>query len=133
MAVFELAQRSLRLLDPETAHRATIWALRRGLVPRPRTTDDPRLAITVLGRDFPNPIGLAAGFDKDAQVPGPLLGLGFGFVEVGTVTPRAQPGNPRPRIFRLPEDGAVINRLGFNNRGAAAAWAALQGWRGAGG
>lgn len=133
MAVLDLAQRSLRLLDPETAHRATIWALRRGLAPRARGSDDPRLAIRLWGRDFPNPLGMAAGFDKDAQVPGPLLGLGFGFVEVGTVTPRAQPGNPRPRIFRLEEDRAVINRLGFNNRGAAAAWAALEGWRGAGG
>ena len=133
MAAVDLAQRCLRLLDPETAHRAAIWALARGLVPRAAGADDPRLAVKVWGRDFPNPIGLAAGFDKDAQAPGALLGLGFGFLEVGTLTPRAQSGNPRPRIFRLPEDGAVINRLGFNNRGAAAAWTALEGWRGAGG
>jgi len=133
MAVLDLAQRCLRLLDPETAHRTTIWALRRGLAPRAPAAADPKLAIRVFGRDFPNPLGMAAGFDKDAQVPGPLLGLGFGFVEVGTLTPRAQPGNPRPRIFRLPPDGAVINRLGFNNRGAAAARDALDRWRAAGG
>ncbi len=133
MAAVDLAQRCLRLLDPETAHRAAIWALARGLVPRAAGADDPRLAVKVWGRDFPNPIGLAAGFDKDAQAPGALLGLGFGFVEVGTLTPRAQSGNPRPRIFRLPEDGAVINRLGFNNRGAAAAWTALEAWRATGG
>ncbi len=133
MTVLDLAQRCLRLLDPETAHRATIWALRRGLAPRARTADDPGLDIRVWGRDFPNPLGLAAGFDKDALVPGPLLDLGFGFVEVGTLTPRAQPGNPRPRIFRLPPDGAVINRLGFNNQGAEAARAALDSWRAGGG
>ena len=133
MAVLGLAQRCLRLLDPETAHRATLWALGRGLAPRAPAADDPALAIRLWGRTFPNPVGLAAGFDKDASVPGPLFGLGLGFVEVGTLTPRAQPGNPRPRIFRLPEDGAVINRLGFNNRGAAAARAALDRWRAAGG
>ena len=133
MALFDLARPFLRQLDPETAHRATLWALRHGLAPARRTADDPALAIRVLGRDFPNPLGMPAGFDKDAEVPGPLLALGFGFVEVGTLTPRAQPGNPRPRIFRLPEDGAVINRLGFNNRGAEAARAALDRWRAAGG
>ena len=133
MALFDLARPFLRQLDPETAHRATLWALRHGLAPAGRTADDSALAIRVLGRDFPNPLGMAAGFDKDAEVPGPLLRLGFGFVEVGTLTPRAQPGNPRPRIFRLPEDGAVINRLGFNNRGAEAARAALDRWRAAGG
>ncbi len=133
MAAVDFAQSCLRLLDPETAHRATLWALRRGLAPRAKAEDDPSLAIRLWGRDFPNPLGLAAGFDKDAEVPGPLLALGFGFVEVGTLTPRPQPGNPRPRIFRLPEDGAVINRLGFNNRGAAAARAALDRWRAAGG
>ncbi len=133
MAVLGLAQRCLRLLDPETAHRATLWALGRGLAPHAPAADDPALAIRLWGRTIPNPLGLAAGFDKDALAPGPLLGLGFGFVEVGTLTPRAQPGNPRPRIFRLPEDGAVINRLGFNNRGAAAARAALDRWRAAGG
>ncbi len=133
MAAIDLAQRCLRLLDPETAHRATLWALRRGLAPRARTADDPGLAIRVWGRDFSNPLGMAAGFDKDALVPGPLLDLGCGFVEVGTLTPRAQPGNQRPRIFRLPPDGAVINRLGFNNQGAAAARTALDRWRAGGG
>jgi dihydroorotate dehydrogenase len=133
MTVLDLAQRCLRLLDPETAHNATIWALRRGLAPRARGADDPRLAIRLWGRDFPNPLGMAAGFDKDAQAPGPLLGLGFGFVEVGTLTPRAQAGNARPRIFRLVRDGAVINRLGFNNQGAEAARAALDRWRAGGG
>ncbi len=133
MAVVDLAQRCLRLLDPETAHRAAIWALARGLAPRPAAADDPGLAIRLWGRAFPNPLGLAAGFDKDAEAPGALIGLGFGFVEVGTLTPRAQAGNPRPRLFRLPEDGAVINRLGFNNRGAEAARAALDRWRAGGG
>ena len=108
-------------LDPETAHRLTIRALRAGLVPAERGPDDPVLAVRVLGRDFPNPIGLAAGFDKDAEVPDAMLRLGFGFVEVGTVTPLPQAGNPRPRIFRLPASGAVINRLGFNNAGLAVA------------
>ncbi len=133
MALLDMTPSVLRWLDPETAHRATLWALERGLAPRAAKADDPALAIRLWGRTFANPLGLAAGFDKDAVAPGPLLGLGFGFVEVGTLTPRAQPGNPRPRIFRLPEDGAVINRLGFNNRGAAAARAALDRWRAAGG
>jgi dihydroorotate dehydrogenase len=133
MAALDLAQRCLRLLDPETAHRATLWALSHGLAPRARAADDPILSVRLWDREFPNPVGLAAGFDKDALAPGPMLGLGFGFVEVGTLTPRAQAGNPRPRIFRLPEDGAVINRLGFNNRGAEAARAALERWRAAGG
>jgi dihydroorotate dehydrogenase len=133
MALLDMTPSVLRLLDPETAHRATLWALKRGLAPHAPAADDPALAIRLWGRDFPNPVGLAAGFDKDAQAPGPLLGLGFGFVEVGTLTPRAQPGNPRPRVFRLPEDGAVINRLGFNNQGAEAARAALDRWRAAGG
>jgi dihydroorotate dehydrogenase len=83
--------------------------------------DDPKLAISLFGRLFPNPLGLAAGFDKNAEVPDVMLKLGFGFVECGTVTPRPQPGNPRPRMFRLRQDRAVINRLGFNNQGMAAA------------
>ena len=87
--------------------------------------DDPRLAASAFGLDFPNPIGLAAGFDKNAEIPDAMLGLGFGFVEVGTLTPRAQPGNPRPRAFRLIEDRAVINRYGFNNDGHAPALARL--------
>ena len=107
-------------LDAERAHRATIRALR--LKPGCAVpADDPRLACEVAGLRFPNPVGLAAGFDKDAQVPDAMLGLGFGFVEVGTLTPFPQAGNPRPRLFRLAEDRAVINRMGFNNGGQAAA------------
>jgi dihydroorotate dehydrogenase len=110
----------LRLLGAEEAHRATIAALK--LMPRraPRT-DDSHLAIHAFGLDFPNPIGLAAGFDKNAEVPDAMLGFGFGFVEVGTLTPRAQPGNPRPRAFRLMEDYGVVNRYGLNNDGHAPA------------
>lgn len=92
-------------------------ALATGLGGLARTPDPPILAQRLWGRDFPNPIGIAAGFDKDARVPDALLGLGFGFVETGTVTPRPQPGNPKPRVFRLDEDGAMINRLGFNSGG----------------
>lgn len=119
----------LRLLDPETAHGLTLRALASGVAPVKSASDDPILATRVWGRDFPNPIGLAAGFDKDAAVVGPMLDLGFGFVEVGSITPRPQAGNPKPRIFRLPEERAVINRLGFNNRGAAAAAERLARWR----
>jgi len=115
--LYRLAWPLLRRVDAETAHRATIAALRLGLAPRARQPDDPALAVTLWGRRFANPVGLAAGFDKHAEVPDAMLGLGFGFVEVGTVTPRPQPGNPRPRIFRLVEDAAVINRLGFNSQG----------------
>jgi len=107
----------LRLLDAERAHAVALAALRLGLGGADRATDDPRLAVHALGRQFANPIGLAAGFDKDAVALAPLMRLGFGFVEAGTVTPRPQPGNPRPRLFRLPEDDAVINRFGFNNGG----------------
>lgn len=107
----------LRRLDPERAHRLAIRALAWGLVPGALQTDDPALAVQVLGQQFSNPIGLAAGFDKNAAAGQNLLRLGFGFVETGSVTPRPQPGNPRPRIFRLTEDLAVINRLGFNNLG----------------
>jgi dihydroorotate dehydrogenase len=110
----------LRLLPPETAHEATLRLLELGLGPR-RTGDDPILATRLWGLDFPNPIGLAAGFDKDARVPDAMLALGFGFVEVGSLTPRPQPGNPRPRLFRLVPDRAVINRMGFNNEGLRAA------------
>ena len=103
-------------LDAETAHRATIAALR-AAPGRKSLRFDPALTTSIAGLGFPSPVGLAAGFDKDAEVAGRMLGLGFGFVEVGTVTPRAQAGNPRPRLFRLVEDRAVINRMGFNNRG----------------
>jgi dihydroorotate dehydrogenase len=108
----------IRTLDPERAQRVAIYALRAGLVPRVAALEaDPILATQLWGLHFANPIGLAAGFDKNAEVPDAMLALGFGFVEVGTVTPRAQSGNPRPRLFRLPEDRAVINRMGFNNDG----------------
>ena len=133
MAFNALVQPLLRLLDPERAHALTLWGLAQGLAPRTEGPDDPGLAVRLWGRDLPNPIGLAAGFDKNAMVPGPLLAMGFGFVEVGTVTPKAQPGNPRPRIYRLSEDRAVINRLGFNNEGAEAARARLDLWRQGGG
>jgi dihydroorotate dehydrogenase len=99
--------------------------MKTGLVPAQPCDDDPILGVRLLGRDFPNPLGLAAGFDKNAEVPDAMLAQGFGFVEVGTVTPRPQPGNPRPRLFRLVEEGAVINRMGFNNQGAEAVAARL--------
>ncbi len=124
-AAHDLAARALRLLPPETAHRAAIAALAAGLGPRAREKDDPVLRTRLAGLDLPNPVGVAPGFDKDARAPGALLAAGFGFVEAGTVTPRPQAGNPRPRLFRLSEDRAVINRLGFNNAGAAAARARL--------
>jgi dihydroorotate dehydrogenase len=109
----------LRLLPPEAAHRATIRALSWGMGPRDRTADDPVLATSVWGLDFRNPIGLSAGFDKGAEVPDAMLAAGFGFVEAGTVTPLPQPGNPKPRMFRLSADKAAINRLGFNGTGLA--------------
>jgi dihydroorotate dehydrogenase len=112
------------LADAERAHRATIAALRR--TPRQHPPRFPlSLKSTVAGIDFPSPVGLAAGFDKDAEVPEHMLGLGFGFVEVGTLTPKPQAGNPRPRLFRLREDSAVINRMGFNNAGQPAAFQRL--------
>ncbi len=112
-------------MDAETAHRATIAALR--LMPPHQAPPLPAsLKTRVAGLDFPSPVGLAAGFDKDAEVPEQMLTLGFGFVEVGTVTPRPQEGNPRPRLFRLTEDQAVINRMGFNNRGQPSAFDRLQ-------
>ena len=132
-ALFDLALPLLRRLPPETAHRTTIHALRAGLAPPRKRADPPSLAVRLWGRDFPNPIGLAAGFDKDAEVPDAMLRFGFGFVEVGTVTPRPQAGNPRPRLFRLPEDEALINRLGFNNDGLPAVTARLTARRGRGG
>ncbi|MBV8978864.1 MAG: quinone-dependent dihydroorotate dehydrogenase [Alphaproteobacteria bacterium] len=117
----------LRLLPAETAHRLTVRLVRAAspLLSGP-AADDPRLAVQAFGLDFPNPIGLAAGFDKDAEVPAAMLKWGFGFVECGTITPRPQAGNPKPRLFRLPEDEAVINRMGFNNRGMDAAAARLR-------
>jgi dihydroorotate dehydrogenase len=119
MSFHDLGVAALRKLDAERAHGLAIKALRLGLGPR-GGPDDPILATRLAGLDLPNCVGLAAGFDKDAEAFGPMLKAGFGFVECGTVTPLAQPGNPRPRMFRLPADGGVINRLGFNNQGLAA-------------
>jgi dihydroorotate dehydrogenase len=119
-----LSRPFLRALDPEDAHGLAIGALK--LMPQSRPpADAPELAVRAFGLNFPNPVGVAAGFDKNAEVADPLLRLGFGFVEVGTVTPRPQAGNPRPRVFRLAADEGVINRMGFNNRGAPAALARL--------
>ncbi len=116
--ILDAATRALRLMPAEAAHRATVaLAGTFGPLLPGAPADDPRLAIAVLGLRFANPVGLAAGFDKDAQVPDAMLKFGFGFVECGTVTPKPQSGNPRPRLFRLTEDGAVINRMGFNNGG----------------
>ena len=119
--ILDAAASVLRLFPAETAHSATIRLSQAfsPLLPRARP-DDSRLAVRALGLNFPNPIGLAAGFDKNAQVPGAMLRFGFGFVECGTVTPRPQAGNPQPRLFRLAEDRAVINRMGFNNDGMEA-------------
>jgi len=119
MDLYPFARPFLRCVEPETAHRLTIQALKLGLVPGVHAPDDPVLATEVFGLSFPNPIGLAAGFDKDAEVPDAMLALGFGFVEAGTVTPRPQPGNSGKRLFRLDEDEAVINRFGFNSKGLA--------------
>lgn len=113
----DTATRALRLLDPETAHAAALNGLRLGLGPRVRGDKFPRLRTVLAGLDLPNPFGMAAGFDKNGEAPDALLAAGFGFVECGTVTPRPQTGNPRPRIFRLSQDRAIINRLGFNNKG----------------
>ncbi len=129
MDPFRLAAPLLGALDPETAHDATLWTLRRGLGPRAAAPEDPILASVLWGRAFANPLGLAAGFDKNAAVIGPMLGLGFGFVEVGSVTPRPQAGNPRPRVFRLKRDRAVINRMGFPGAGLAAVARNLAAWR----
>ncbi|MBK5932697.1 dihydroorotate oxidase A [Rhodovulum imhoffii] len=121
MSVLErLALLGLRRLDPETAHGLALRALGSGLAPLSGQLTGPRLGICLAGMALPNPVGLAAGFDKNAQALGPLARAGFGFVEVGAVTPRPQSGNPRPRLFRLPEDHAVINRFGFNNEGMEA-------------
>ena len=121
-----LATPLLRRLDAETAHGLALKALSAGLAGRAEAASDPILATEALGLRFANPLGLAAGFDKDAVAVLPLMRLGFGFVEAGTVTPRPQPGNPRPRLFRLVEDAAVINRMGFNNGGVEAYLARLR-------
>ncbi|MFL6815407.1 MAG: quinone-dependent dihydroorotate dehydrogenase [Bradyrhizobium sp.] len=122
----------LSLLEPENAHHLAIKALRLAPLPN-RSEDDALLAVRAFGLNFPNPVGMAAGFDKHAEVPDALLRLGFGFVEIGTVTPLPQLGNPRPRLFRLPSDEGVINRLGFNSEGADAVLRRLAARVGAGG
>ena len=124
MALYPLLRPLAFALDAEAAHRTTIRALK--LLPGGEPARrDPMLSVRVAGLDFPNPVGLAAGFDKDAEVYDQMLGYHFGFVEVGTLTPLPQEGNPKPRLFRLAEDRAVINRMGFNNRGLHAAKARL--------
>ncbi len=112
-----MPSRALHLLPPEAAHRLAIWALGQGLAPRQPADAWPRLATRLCGLDLPNPLGLAAGFDKNAEALPGLARLGFGWIEIGTVLPRPQAGNPKPRIFRLRQDRAVINRLGFNSQG----------------
>src|SRR3954470_21259482 len=125
MALYALLRPFVFALDAERAHRATIGALK--LLPPGKPADpDPILSVRVAGLDFPNPVGLAAGFDKDAEVFRQMLGFGFGFVEVGTLTPLPQEGNPKPRLFRLAPDRAVINRMGFNNEGQSAALSRLR-------
>src|SRR5712671_1775998 len=122
MAVwYSLIDLFLSRLDAEAAHGVALRALKSGLLPADRRPDAPSLAVQVWGRTLPNPIGLAAGFDKNAEVPDALLALGFGLVEIGSVTPRPQDGNPRPRLFRLAEDRGVINRMGFPGQGLDAA------------
>ncbi|MCB1373116.1 MAG: dihydroorotate dehydrogenase (quinone), partial [Rhodobacteraceae bacterium] len=115
-----IALRAMGLLDPETAHGVALGLLNAGLGPRRDPSRSPRLATRLAGLDLPNPLGLAAGFDKNAGAAEGLLRFGFAFVEVGTVTIRPQAGNPRPRLFRLAADQAIINRMGFNNDGAHA-------------
>ncbi|WP_375541246.1 quinone-dependent dihydroorotate dehydrogenase [Qipengyuania flava] len=129
--LFDFARPALFALDPERAHRLTVKAL--AVSPRITPPRAGALAVQVAGLTFPNPLGMAAGFDKDAEVPDQLLGLGFGYTEVGSITPRPQEGNPKPRLFRLVEDHGVINRMGFNNGGAQVAKARLEKRAGRGG
>ena len=118
MSIFESAGlKLLRLSNPEFAHNVAIKALNLGLVPKPKTSVFENLKTSICGLELDSPVGLAAGFDKNAEAVDPLLKCGFGFIEVGAVTPKGQPGNPKPRLFRLPKDQAVINRFGFNNLG----------------
>jgi dihydroorotate dehydrogenase len=121
----QLGLKALLRIDPETAHGLAITALKAGLAPTPGPVTSDRLKTQIAGLDIPNPVGLAAGFDKNAEVIAPLSNAGFGFIEVGAATPIAQPGNPKPRLFRLREDRAAINRFGFNNQGAEAISARL--------
>jgi dihydroorotate dehydrogenase len=131
-SLYQLARPALFMLAPEDAHEATLKALEAGAYVRDTTPQDSTLAVTFGGLKLANPVGIAAGFDKDARVPDACLGLGCGFAEIGTVTPLPQTGNPRPRVFRLINDHGLINRLGFNNGGHAAALARLKSRRPAG-
>jgi len=135
MILLDFAAWMARFLPPETAHRATIACLKTGLATPGRLSDPPELGVRLArsGLNLPNPVGLAAGFDKNAEAPLAMLAMGFGFVECGTTTPRPQAGNPRPRLFRLREDRAVINRMGFNNDGLEAFCARLAGLPAGGG
>jgi dihydroorotate dehydrogenase len=126
-AVSSLTRDALLRMDPEIAHGATINALRLGLAPEQEAPDPPELATTVAGLELKNPVGMAAGFDKNGEVPRPLSRMGFGMVEVGSVTPRPQQGNDKPRLFRVPGVEGVINRMGFNNEGHDAVFARLKG------
>lgn len=117
--VAALTRDTLLRMDPEIAHGATINALRLGLAPEQTEPDPPELRTTIAGLELDNPVGMAAGFDKNAEVARPLALMGFGMVEIGTVTPRPQPGNPQPRLFRIADAGGVVNRMGFNNEGHA--------------
>lgn len=121
-----IARPFLLSLEPERAHELTLRTLELGLYPRCGSTRNPAIETKVMGLEFPNPVGIAAGFDKDARVPDAVLGMGCGFAEIGTTTPLPQPGNPAPRVFRLVEERGVINRLGFNNAGHAAAFDRLR-------
>ena len=123
----DLTRDSLLKMDPETAHGATITALRLGLAPQQQGADPPELRTRICGLELTNPVGMAAGFDKNAEVPGPLARMGFGMVEIGTVTPLPQEGNSRPRLFRVGSAEGVINRMGFNNEGHEAVFARLRG------
>lgn len=124
-----LTRDALLRMDPETAHGATITALRMGLAPQQEHADGAELATNLCGLELKNPVGMAAGFDKNAEVPRPLALMGFGMVEIGTVTPRPQAGNPKPRLFRIAAADGVINRMGFNNEGHEAAFERLKGLR----
>ncbi|SMQ58163.1 dihydroorotate oxidase A [Devosia lucknowensis] len=128
-ALANLTRDALLRMDPETAHGATITALRLGLAPQQEHPDPPELATNLCGLDLRNPVGIAAGFDKNAEVPRPLALMGFGMVEIGTVTPRPQAGNAKPRLFRIAGADGVINRMGFNNEGHEAAFERLRGLR----
>ena len=128
-AVSGLTQQTLLKMDPETAHGATITALRLGMAPEQTHVDAPELRTSLCGLDLKNPVGMAAGFDKNAEVPRPLALMGFGMVEIGTVTPRPQSGNPKPRLFRVGAAEGVVNRMGFNNEGHDAVFARLKGLR----